>query len=92
MLKTLKYRTGKNSVTPHDLRHTCAVVRLNQFLNNGDTVELALPKMRVFFGWSRVSNMPSKYARAVFEDRISSVWSNIMDDRVEVLRSIPKGL
>jgi integrase len=90
-LKTLKDRTGKDSVTPHDLRHTCAVVRLNQLLNQGDSMEVALQKMRVFFGWARNSDMPQKYARAVFEDRISGMWSDILDDRVEILRSIPKG-
>lgn len=91
IILVLKNRTGKTSVTPHDLRHTCAVVRLGQFLENGDTVELAMPKMRVFFGWSRDSNMPSKYARAVFEDRISGVWTNVFDERVALLRNTPKG-
>ncbi|PSD09813.1 integrase, partial [Stenotrophomonas maltophilia] len=42
-----------------------------------------------FFGWSRESQMPLHYARAVFEDRLSSVWNNAFDDRVEVLRAIP---
>lgn len=92
IIEILINRTGKNTVTPHDLRHTSAVVRLSQFLENGDTVELAMPKMRVFFGWSRESIMPNKYARAVFEDRISTVWSNILDDRVAILRNIPRGL
>ena len=90
VITVLKNRTGKTTVTPHDLRHTCAVVRLGQFLENGDTVELAMPKMRVFFGWSRDSNMPSKYARAVFEDRISGVWTNVFDERVAILRNIPR--
>lgn len=92
ILEVLKNRTGKTSVSPHDLRHTCAVIRLSQFLENGDTVELAMPKMRVFFGWSKDSNMPIKYAKAVFEDRMSSVWSNVFDDRVEILRNIPRGI
>lgn len=90
ILTTLKNRTGKTSVSPHDLRHTCAVVRLSQLLANGDTVELAMPKMRTFFGWSKNSNMPSKYAKAVFEDQMSSVWSNVFDDRVDILRNLPK--
>lgn len=92
IIQILKNRTGKNTISPHDLRHTCAVVRLSQFLENGDTVENAMPKMRVFFGWSRQSTMPSKYARAVFEDRISGIWSDIMDERIAILRNIPKGL
>lgn len=91
-LKILKFRSGRDSVTPHDLRHTCAVVRLNQLLSHGDSMEEALQKMRVFFGWTKNSDMPRKYARAVFEDRISSIWSNAMDDRVEILRNIPEGL
>lgn len=92
VMKQLNYRTGKHSVTPHDLRHTCAVVRLNQFLQDGDEMDIALQKMRVFFGWSRESDMPRKYARAVFEDRLSSVWSKVMDDRVAILRNIPEGV
>lgn len=88
-VETLYARTGKKSVTPHDLRHTCAVVRLNQLLQQGDPMDEALQKMRTFFGWSRTSDMPRKYARAVFEDRLASVWNNIFDDRVTYLRSIP---
>lgn len=89
ILRELKERTGKNSVTPHDLRHTCAVVRLNQLLHHGDSMDEALQKLRGFFGWSRESQMPIRYARAVFEDRLSSIWNNAFDDRVEVLRAIP---
>ena len=89
ILLELKERSGKNSVTPHDLRHTCAVVRLNQLLHHGDSMDEALQKLRAFFGWSRESQMPVRYARAVFEDRLSSVWNNAFDDRVEVLRAIP---
>lgn len=91
VIKVLNFRTGKHSVTPHDFRHTCAVVRLNQFLQNGDEMDVALQKMRIFFGWARNSEMPRKYARAVFEDRLATVWSNVMDDRVAILRSIPIG-
>lgn len=92
VLKELRERTGKDSVTPHDLRHTCAVVRLNQLLQQGDAMDEALQKLRAFFGWSRTSTMPSRYARAVFEDRLSDVWSNAFDDRAALLRSLPKGL
>lgn len=90
-IKTLANRSGKSTVTPHDLRHTCAVVRLSQLLDSGDPMDEALQKLRIFFGWSRSSDMPRKYARAVFEDRLASVWSNIMDDRIEILRNIPGG-
>lgn len=89
VLGELKDRTGKTSISAHDLRHTCAVVRLNQLLNQGDSMDEALQKMRTFFGWARSSDMPRKYARAVFEDRLASVWNNVFDDRVAILRAIP---
>lgn len=91
VLKELEDRTGKKSITPHDLRHTCAVVRLNQLLQQGDSMDEALQKLRTFFGWSRTSSMPSKYARAVFEDRLANVWNDAFDDRVTLLRALPKG-
>jgi integrase len=90
VLRELESRTGKTTVTPHDLRHTCAVVRLHQLLQHGDSMDEALQKMRTFFGWSRQSTMPSRYARAVFEDRLAGVWNNAFDDRVALLRAIPK--
>lgn len=91
VLKELRDRTGKESVTPHDLRHTCAVVRLHQLLEQGDPMDEALQKMRAFFGWSRKSVMPTRYARAVFEDRLADVWNNAFDDRVAMLRALPLG-
>lgn len=92
VLKVLSDRTGKTSISPHDLRHTCAVVRLNQLLTKETPMDVALQKLRTFFGWSRSSDMPRKYARAVFEDRLANVWSNILDDRIEILRAIPRRL
>ncbi len=89
VIKELADRNGRSAVTPHDLRHTCAVVRLNQLLSQGDSMEEALQKLRAFFGWSRESQMPIRYARAVFEDRLSTVWNDAMDERVAVLRAIP---
>lgn len=91
VLNDLRNRTGKSSITPHDLRHTCAVWRLSQLLQHGDPMDEALQKMRSFFGWSRESSMPSRYAKSVFEDRLSSVWNNAFDDRVALLRALPKG-
>jgi integrase len=90
VVKELEQRTGKTTVTPHDLRHTCAVARLHQLLQHGDSMDEALQKMRTFFGWSRQSMMPSRYARAVFEDRLAGVWNNAFDDRITLLRAIPK--
>jgi integrase len=90
--KILVDHTGDDSISPHDLRHTCAVVRLNQLLSSGVEMTDALERMRAFFGWSRDSDMPLRYARAVFEDRLASVWNNTFDDRVEVLRNLPERL
>ena len=58
-------------------------------LQQGDSMDEALQKLRAFFGWSRESQMPVRYARAVFEDRLSSVWNDALDERVSVLRAIP---
>jgi len=91
VLHDLELRTGKTSITAHDLRHTCAVIRLNQMLKIGSSMDVALQKMRSFFGWSRSSDMPRKYAKAVFEDRLAEVWSNVFDERIEILRALPKG-
>jgi integrase len=91
VMRELNDRTGKKSVTPHDLRHTCAVMRLHQLLQQGDQMDDALQKMRTFFGWTRTSTMPSHYARSVFEDRLASVWNDAFDDRLALLRALPKG-
>lgn len=87
--KSLKDHTGVDSISAHDLRHTCAVVRLNQLLSTNVEMNDALQRMRAFFGWSRESDMPLRYARAVFEDRLSSIWKDEFDDRVSMLRSLP---
>ena len=89
ILKELQNRTSKVSISPHDLRHTSAVVRLQQLLEKGDSMDEALQKLRTFFGWSKSSAMPLRYARAVFEDRLSSVWNSAFDDKTELLRAIP---
>lgn len=88
-IQELKDRNGRDAITPHDLRHTCAVVRLSQLLQQGDSMDEALQKLRTFFGWSKDSQMPTRYARAVFEDRMSSVWSDMFDDRIAVIKAIP---
>lgn len=85
----LSARAGRSTVTPHDLRHTCAVVRLNQLLVQGDHMDEATQKLRTFFGWARDSTMPMRYASAVFEDRLSKVWSEQLDGQIEMLRALP---
>lgn len=87
----LKNRTTKTSISPHDLRHTCAVVRLSQLIKQGDSMDVALPKLRAFFGWARDSDMPMRYASAEFEDQLAGLWTNVFDDRVSILRAIPEG-
>lgn len=51
-------------------------------------MELALQNLRVFFGWTKDSEMPRHYARAYFEDRLITVWQKKFDDRMDVLRAI----
>ncbi len=84
----LRNRLHTDKVTPHDCRHTCAVVRMAEFVGDGMEMELALQNLRVFFGWAKDSEMPRHYARAYFEDRLISVWHKKFDDRVDVLRAI----
>jgi integrase len=60
--------------TAHDLRHTCAVTRLNALRGHGIPEEEALSKLRVFFGWSHGSQMPRHYARAYWESALGRVW------------------
>ena len=90
VLNDLRHRTGKESISPQDLRHTSAVVRLHQLLEQGDSMDEALQKLRTFFGWSKNSLMPLRYARAVFEDRLAGVWNNAFDDRVTLLRALSR--
>jgi integrase len=86
--KVLRNHTDSESITPHDLRHTCAVMRLNQFLELGVDREIAVENLRVLFGWSKDSTMPLLYARAVFESGLADVWRKDFDDRVNTLRAL----
>jgi integrase len=88
--RVLEDRYGRASITPHDLRHTCAVLRLNQLLNVGVSMEEAMQQLRSFFGWARASNEPLRYARTVFEDRLASIWKTEFDERIEVLRHLAR--
>lgn len=81
-------RRRTKKITPHDLRHTCAVMRLKQFVDHGDEQQAAIEKLRIFFGWSRTSEMPLLYAKAYFEDRLSTVWDRSFDDHVKLLRGL----
>lgn len=74
--------------TAHDLRHTCAVTRLNALRKHGVGEEEALSKLRIFFGWSHGSQMPRHYARAYWESELGRVWNDAFDEHVEVLREL----
>lgn len=77
-------------ITPHDLRHTCAAVRLNQLVGDDHSrLPMAIEQLRPFFGWTRDSEMPKLYARTYFEAQIAAVWKDDFDARVEFLRSVP---
>jgi integrase len=84
----LRNHTDCESITPHDLRHTCAVLRLNQFLKLGIDRQTATENLRVLFGWEKDSTMPLLYARAAFESSLADVWRKDFDDRVELLRAL----
>lgn len=79
---------GRDKVTAHDLRHTCAVYRISRYRENGDDIDTATEKLRVFFGWSHTSEMPRHYARAYFETRSAEVWNDSYDSLVASLRSL----
>lgn len=75
-------------ISAHDLRHTCAVVRLTHFLDSGIPMDEAVERLRAFFGWAYVSQMPRHYARAYFENRLAAVWQDSFDSHVEALRQL----
>lgn len=85
--KALAHR-GKSGVTPHDLRHTCAVYRLARYRAQGDDLDSAIEKLRVFFGWSHTSEMPRHYARAYFETGLQEVWEDNYDTFVETIKQL----
>ena len=75
-------------ITPHDLRHTCAVARLSEFINGGTGMKVALQNLRAFFGWTASSDMPTYYSQAYFEDRLRTEWRGKFNDRVGILRQL----
>lgn len=80
---------GKQHVSPHDLRHTCATARFAMFMQEDGNRELALQRMRAFFGWTRTSDMPELYARAAIEDDLLRHWRDLFDERLRALREPP---
>jgi integrase len=79
-------KQGLSTVSCHDLRHTCAVVRMRRYQDAGNDVDRAQEKLRLFFGWSPESHMPRLYARAYFETSLDEVWSEKFDTFVDALR------
>lgn len=77
---------GKRHVSPHDLRHTSATVRYATFMAKDKDRELALQRMRAFFGWSVTSEMPELYARSAIQDDLLRSWDDLFDKRVLQLR------
>lgn len=81
---------GKEQVSPHDLRHTCATARYSMFMAQDPNRELALQRMRAFFGWSVDSKMPEHYARAAIQEDLLRTWNDMFDVRVGALRGASK--
>lgn len=84
----LKSFNNAERLRAHDFRHTCAVMRLTQFLDSGLEMDVAVQKLRVLFGWSRASTMPMRYARAYFEHALATVWNDKFSVHVDALRSL----
>ncbi len=84
--QTLQQYRGASRITPHDMRHTCATVRLHQFVENGDDLEMAIQETADLWLSPRLG-----YATAVrtsfFEDRLATVWNHAFDVHVSHLRS-----
>lgn len=49
-------------------------------------------KLRVFFGWSRSSDMPQRYARAYYENALAVDPSVMFEEWATFLRAIPEAL
>lgn len=79
-------KQGLASISCHDLRHTAAVVRMRRYQDAGMELDKAQEKLRVFFGWSKSSNMPRLYARAYFETSLAEVWDEKFETFVDALR------
>ncbi len=79
---------GKRHVSPHDLRHTCATARFDRLMAHQPDRELAMQRMRAYFGWSIHSKTPELYARAAIQDDLMRAWGQLFDLRLNGLRGI----
>ena len=80
-------RRHRGNLSPHDLRHTSAVVRLQRYRSAGLSQDEAIERLRPFFGWARDSEMPLLYARAYFEPRFQDVWDECFTTALEALKN-----
>lgn len=82
-------RSGdRATISAHDLRHTCATARFSLFLAAGNgNRDLALQRMRAFFGWTPESPMPNHYARAAIQDDLMRNWNDLFENKINILRS-----
>jgi hypothetical protein len=78
---------GISKVSPHDFRHTSALIRAQRFMDAGMELEEALHRLRPFFGWKRSSDMPFHYAGAYFAPRHSKVWDETFERSLTALRA-----
>lgn len=85
-LEALRYE-GISKVSPHDFRHTSAVIRIQRFMDAGMELEEAVHRLRPFFGWKRSSDMPFHYAGAYFAPRHSRVWDETFEKSLLALRA-----
>lgn len=82
---------GKEHISPHDLRHTCATRAYRLFMQDVPDRELALSRMRTFFGWSIRAQEPEHYARAAIHEDVMASWNRVFGSRVNILRSLNNG-
>ena len=82
----LQDRMKTSTVSAHDLRHTCATMRLAHCREIGVDEEDALQRLRAFFGWSYASSMPRLYAAAHWEYSLEATWERTFDVHVDLLR------
>lgn len=88
VLRLAERKGGRKGVSPHDLRHTCATARFSMYMAQDPNRDLALQRMRAFFGWAPESIMPEHYARAAVQEDILRTWSDLFDSRAALLRKV----
>ncbi|WP_209222110.1 tyrosine-type recombinase/integrase [Thalassospira sp. A3_1] len=79
------YKHHSVTLSPHSLRHTAAVYRIRTYVEQGFSLDNAVEKLRVFFGWAPNSQMPRLYARAYFESSHQQIWTENFDNFIQGL-------